>query len=532
MSMSDYINKTDAAYDDPFDISEITSAYECVKGDPFDISELSAAIESKIGNFVRKISPESFENFGMTGDKAKKMYNTLVTYMCKKGWLAYVEDNEETNRVILHNWKETADHLIAQGYFDGDNITEIGHRYLRQLYKTLQKKASDGGWTIDELIVKAKEDSKAKATLAEMVKYIAAMLGVTGLFAALPQVTVIACFIHLLTMMVLGDVGCNSMERVKGYYEGNLMQRDTAAYESVATESMATVLDKDAQKETEKEDNKKENFIDLKSLYKVEINPDAIDKYKGEFRQLYRVNKNVRNLCGYMYFMNSTGKKGDLVAFFSVKNQSGKNWIDTLEVSPEYRGNRLSHQLLDVASKEFDATDVIIDSDNKFAIRIFNKYGFMPYTEKDGKTYMSTDSSTVKGSNYKPAKESTEGIATESVFKKPSKEEYTRMVIERFQKSLSSPEKKVNYEKLLTQNMSVFKSTITELKRLEFRHDRSIISEKDYLKEKKTATALLKRLASQVGVNIQVFAKTNAEVPDIEGYQNAYEALKEIKKSL
>ena len=59
--MSDYINKTDAAYDDPFDISEITSAYECVKGDPFDISELSAAIESKIGNFVRKISPESFE---------------------------------------------------------------------------------------------------------------------------------------------------------------------------------------------------------------------------------------------------------------------------------------------------------------------------------------------------------------------------------------------------------------------------------------------------------------------------------------
>ena len=79
MSMSDYINKADAAYDDPFDISEITSAYECVKGDPFDISELSAAIESKIGNFVRKISPESFENFGMTGDKAKKMYNTLVT---------------------------------------------------------------------------------------------------------------------------------------------------------------------------------------------------------------------------------------------------------------------------------------------------------------------------------------------------------------------------------------------------------------------------------------------------------------------
>ena len=43
--------------------------------------------------------------------------------------------------------------------------------------------------------------------------------------------------------------------------------------------------------------------------------------------------------------------------------------------------------------------------------------------------------------------------------------------------------KKVNYERLLTQNMSVFKSTITELKRLEFRHERSIISEKDYLKE-------------------------------------------------
>ena len=198
--MNDYTNKTNAEYDNPFDISEITAAYECIKGDPFDISELSAAIESKIGNFVRKISPESFERFGMTGDKAKKMYDSLVTFMCKKGWLAYVEEEDVSNRVILHNWKETADHLITQGYFDGDNITEIGHKYLRQLYKTLQKKAADGGWTIDELIVKAKEDSKAKAVASEMVKYMAAILGISGFFVAASPMTLLSCIVYLLSI--------------------------------------------------------------------------------------------------------------------------------------------------------------------------------------------------------------------------------------------------------------------------------------------------------------------------------------------
>ena len=114
MSMSDYINKTDAAYDDPFDISEITSAYECVKGDPFDISGLSAAIESKAGEFVKKISPKVFENFNMPADKAGKMYNNLVTFMCKKGWLIYTETEADTKRVVVHNWKESTDHFIDQ----------------------------------------------------------------------------------------------------------------------------------------------------------------------------------------------------------------------------------------------------------------------------------------------------------------------------------------------------------------------------------------------------------------------------------
>ena len=43
---------------------------------------------------------------------------------------------------------------------------------------------------------------------------------------------------------------------------------------------------------------------------------------------------------------------------------------------------------------------------------------------------------------------------------------------------------------------------------------------------------MLKRLASQVGLNIRVFVKSNSEALDIEGYLDAYDALKEIKKSL
>lgn len=488
---------------------------------PFDISELTVAIESKISQFTKKISPEVLTSAGISSDKAEKMYNSIVTFMAKKGWLCQVEA-DNNNRVICHNWKETADHLINQGYFDGDNITEIGHKYLRQLYKTIAKKAGDNGWTIDEMIVKAKDDAKAKAIMLEIVKLTLQTIGIGTIFASAP-LSATSMLMLTLASMVIGDTAVNNAWRVGGYYEGTLKQRDTSAFESIAN-----TLDDEADKEVEKNDNKKENFIDLSSLYKVEINPGAIDNYKERFHQLYHINKNARKLCGYMYFMNSTGDKGDLVGFFSVKTQSGKNWIDTLEISPKYRGNKLSHQMLDIASKEFGATDTIIPSDNKFAMKVFNKYGFMPYLEKDGSTYLTTDSETMKNSNYKPTKESVEP-ATEGVFKKPSKDEYTKNVIEHQLKVLNTPEKRVKYEKLLTDNMAVFKSTITALKRLEFKHERSIIDEKTYIKEKKTAMQLLTRLASAVGVSIKVYT-SNSE--GMEGLLDAYDALRAIKQSL
>ncbi len=488
---------------------------------PFDISELSVAIESKTGSFAKKISPEVLTNAGISADKAEKMYKNIVTFMAKKGWICYIE-LDGNNRIVFHNWKETADRLIDQGYFDSNNITEIGHKYLKQLYKTIAKKAGDNGWTIDEMIVKAKDDAKAKAVYGELIKYLFQAIGATALFAAAPM-SVASIIIYILANMVMGDTAVNSAYRISGYYEGNLKQRDTSAFESIAN-----TLDDEADKETEKSDNKKENFIDLSSLYKVEINPGAIDNYKEKFHQLYHINKNARKLCGYMYFMNSTGDKGDLVGFFSVKNQSGKNWIDTLEISPKYRGNKLSHQMLDVASKQFDATETVIPSDNKFAIKVFGKYGFVPYLEKDGSTYMTTDAETAKNSNYKPTKESVEP-ATEGVFKKPSKEEYTKSIIAHQLKVLNTPEKRVKYEKLLSDNMAVFKSTITALKRLEFRHDKSIIDEKTYIKEKKTAIKLLTRLTAAVGVSIQVYT---AGAEGIEGLLDAYDALKAIKQAL
>ena len=530
MSMSDYINKTDAAYDDPFDISEITSAYECVKGDPFDISGLSAAIESKAGEFIKKVSPKVFENFNMPADKARKMYNSLVTFMCKKGWLIYTETEDTTKRVVAHNWKESTDHFIDQEHFDSNDITELGRKYLRQLYKTITKKASDNGWTIDELIVKAKEDAKAKAVAIEIFKSAATAIGIN---VAMPVVTFLELIRNIILTMVVGSTGARSIQHVRDKYEGNAKVNDTAAYESMVSESIANTLNKESNKESEKEDNKKENFIDLRSLYKVEINPGAIDNYKDKFHQLYHINRNARKLCGYMYFMNSSGKKGDLVAFVSVKSKSGKNWIDTLEVCPDYRGNKLSHQLLDVASNQFNATDVAINADNKFAIRVFNKYGFIPYLEREGKIYMSTDSDTIKSSNYThAAKESSEIPATEAALKKPSKSEYTKSVIEHLQKQLNTPEQRVNYEKLLTQNMSVFKSTLTELKKLESRHERSLIMEQNYFKDRQTAESMLKRLAAQVGVDIRKIVETKSEVLDIDGYLDAYEFLKAIKQSL
>ena len=148
---------------------------------------------------------------------------------------------------------------------------------------------------------------------------------------------------------------------------------------SFVTESVASQLKKDANKI----DPRSGKIMTLSSLYNVYMNKDALAKYEDKFHQLSVVNKDAKKLRGYMYFY-----KGDLVAFFSIDIRDGKTWVDTLTVTKEYRGKLLSHQLLDVAVKDFKATDIRVSADNKKAISVFKGYGFNEYDTKSKFVYM------------------------------------------------------------------------------------------------------------------------------------------------
>ncbi len=317
-----------------------------------------------------------------------------------------------------------------------------------------------------------------------------------------------------------------------------------------AMESMASVLRRDRQKELEKNDNERENFIDLSKLYKLYMKPDVLTKYEERYRQLSHVDKDANKLRGYIYFANTAvGDKGDLVAFVAVKLQSGKTWIDCLEVDPKYRGNKLSHQLLDVACKEFGATDVKINKDNERAIRIFKKYGFSQYDAKDNSVYMTyedvaTDNPVLKkddavkeSSSYVDRyveaylHQTADDLAMESIFGKKSKTELIDIAVKKVKKKCDTETKKALFKAVINNNEKVFKQTLAQITKLDKRFEKGLISEKDYKKERKSAINLLHKTMIEFNINIDNFID-NKDRPTIEEISQFGDIIKQIKKSL
>lgn len=304
-------------------------------------------------------------------------------------------------------------------------------------------------------------------------------------------------------------------------------ERNNSSFESVSS-----VLRRDEEKRQEKEDNKKDNFIDLDSLYKLYINADTIKKYEDKFAQLSHIDKNANKLRGYMYFMNSAGKKGDLVAFISVKLESGKTWVDTLEVTPDYRGNKISHQLLDVACNEFGATDIRVNKNNERAIRVFKKYGFIEYDKKDQWLYMSNDSATtsnpVQKHDTKAAQETAGSLAMEAIFGKPSKEKLIEDAMKKISKKIKTNDDKVAFKNKLIENEKTFKAALSSLKTLDKKLEKGTIAPKDYEKQRKLAYGIMKKTMIEFNVNINNLID-NAKKPTMDEYNDILPIILEIK---
>ena len=307
-----------------------------------------------------------------------------------------------------------------------------------------------------------------------------------------------------------------------------------------SNESVSSVLRRDEEKRQEKEDNKNDNFIDLSSLYRLYINEDAIKKYEDEYAQLSHIDKNANKLRGYMYFMNSRGKKGDLVAFISVKLESGKTWIDTLEVTPDYRGNKISHQLLDVACQEFGATDIRVNKNNERAIKIFQKYGFIEYDRKNQWIYMSNDSATTSNPLHKheadkdqekgTAKESYDP-ATEAIFGKPSKEKLIDGAMKKISKKINTEEERKAFLTHITDNEKTYKAALTSINKLDRKMDKGVISVKEYEKQRKLAYGVMKKAMIEFNVNINNIID-NAKKPTSEEYATILSIISEIKTNV
>lgn len=322
-----------------------------------------------------------------------------------------------------------------------------------------------------------------------------------------------------------------------------------AANELMANESMASALKRDREKELEKNDNKRENFIDLSSLYKLYMKPDVLKKYEDQYRQLSHVDKSANKLRGYIYFANTAvGDKGDLVAFISVKLQSGKTWVDCIEVDPKYRGNKLSHQLLDVACKEFGATDVRVNKENEKAIRVFKNYGFKQYDSKDNYIYMTNEDTqtenpvlkkddSVKESSYAERyvqaylTQTADDLACESIFGKKSKEELISIAVAKAKKKCDTAEKKALFKTTLTNNERIYKQVLKSITKLDKQYEKGTISLKDYKKQRKTAMNLLRKTMIEFNVNINNFID-NKDNPTVEEINQFADIINKIKKTI
>lgn len=77
----------------------------------------------------------------------------------------------------------------------------------------------------------------------------------------------------------------------------------------------------------------------------------------------------------------------ELVATVRILDVESEQWVTNLFVSPLYRQNGLSYDLLDIATM-FGATKISVRKTNKIAIHTYQKYGFEIFDENYEFAYM------------------------------------------------------------------------------------------------------------------------------------------------
>ena len=126
--------------------------------------------------------------------------------------------------------------------------------------------------------------------------------------------------------------------------------------------------------------------MSLSQFTKVRLTDAIVQVYGQAYPSLrhIRINKDTK---GYVWLNDK-----QVVGYINVEEKDDDyKWIQAFEIYEPYKGHGLSKQMLNVAIREFGATNLSVSKNNEVAIKLYKSYGFKTYKTTDSMYFMSRD---------------------------------------------------------------------------------------------------------------------------------------------
>lgn len=126
--------------------------------------------------------------------------------------------------------------------------------------------------------------------------------------------------------------------------------------------------------------------MNLSNFAKVRLTDAIVQVYGQAYPSLrhIRINKDTK---GYVWLNDK-----QVVGYINVEEKDDDyKWIQAFEIYDPYKGHGLSKQMLNVAIREFGATNLSVSKNNEVAIKLYKSYGFKTYKTTDSMYFMSRD---------------------------------------------------------------------------------------------------------------------------------------------
>ena len=126
--------------------------------------------------------------------------------------------------------------------------------------------------------------------------------------------------------------------------------------------------------------------MSLSQFTKIRL-ADAIVQVYGQNYPSLRHIRITKDTKGYIWLNDK-----QVVGYINVEEKDDDyKWIQAFEIYEPYKGHGLSKQMLNVAIREFGATNLSVSKNNEVAIKLYKSYGFKTYKTTDYMYFMSRD---------------------------------------------------------------------------------------------------------------------------------------------